>query len=265
MVFLAALQLPWRRVAGLLFFGLSCVVCVCGARFDVLCTFLGLVLVAAVAMCVLCARGRVCSVLVVRLGACPRLSGLVMAAQCGRGAVCRGCSPALAVGPGCGSPPPPLCAPPPLSLCRVAWGAVPLVPCPGLPGLWWVCRGAGWGGGEGSLTLARVPSLVVSPRGGRCLHSPSGCNSVVRAIHLHPLGTNGPCSVARYCSCSPHRGRVHCRSQGSPCGTGVSLACPHGRCALPAAPLWARTAVRAVGRSGGAHWSLHQAGATAGR
>ena len=29
-VFLAALQLPWRGVAGLLFFGFSCVACVCG-------------------------------------------------------------------------------------------------------------------------------------------------------------------------------------------------------------------------------------------
>ena len=30
-VFLAALQLPWRGVAGILFFGFSCVACVCGA------------------------------------------------------------------------------------------------------------------------------------------------------------------------------------------------------------------------------------------
>ena len=30
------------------------------------------------------------------------------------------------------------------------------------------------------MTLARVPSLGVSPWGGRCLHSTSGCNSVVR-------------------------------------------------------------------------------------
>ena len=82
---------------------------------------------------------------------------------------------------GCSVPPPPrLRAPPPLSFCRVAWGAVPLVPCLGLPGLWWACGGAGWGGWEGSLTLARVPSPGVSPWGGRCLHSPSGCNCVVR-------------------------------------------------------------------------------------
>ena len=44
------------------------------------------------------------------------------------------------------------------------------------------------------------------------------------------------------------------------------LACPGGRCALPAAPRWARTAVRAVGSAlGQAHWSPPQAGATAGR
>ena len=92
--------------------------------------------------------------------------------------VCRGPSPALAVGPWCGSPPllagvcwcwcvpppPPLRALPPLSLGCVAWRAVPLVPCPGPPGLFRVCGGAGWGGG--SLTLAQVPSPGVSPSGG---------------------------------------------------------------------------------------------------
>ena len=125
--------------------------------------------------------------------------GLVWQLCVGAGAVFHGPSPALAAGPGCGSLPlrarvcwwccvplpPPLRALPPLSLCRVAWSAVPLVPCPGLPGLWWV-------GGGGSLTLARLPSPGVSPWGGRCLHSPSGCNSVERAVHLYPLGTNGP-------------------------------------------------------------------------
>ena len=48
-------------------------------------------------------------------------------------------------------------------------------------------------GGEG-LTLARVPSPGVFPLGGRCFHSPSGCNAIVRAVHLYPLGTNGPAS-----------------------------------------------------------------------
>ena len=191
MVFLAALQLLWRRVAGLLFLGFSCVVCVCGAGGALLLVCCARVWARVGGGCngVCCVRARAC---VRCVGACPRLSGLVSAALCGRGAVCRGPFPAPAVGPGCGSPPPPLCAFPPSSLCRVAWGAVPLVPCPGLPGLWWVCGRAGWGGGEGSLTLARVRSPGVSPWGGRCLHSPSGCNSVVRDVLLYPLGRNGP-------------------------------------------------------------------------
>ena len=57
------------------------------SRFGVLCAFVGLVSVAAVAMCVVCARGRVCSVLPVRLSACPHLSGLGSVALCG----CGGC------------------------------------------------------------------------------------------------------------------------------------------------------------------------------
>ena len=242
---------------------LCCVRLWCGrrSRFGVLCAFVGLVLVAAVAVCVVCARGRVCGVLVVRLGACPRLSGLVLAALCGRGAVCRGPSPALPVVPGCGSPPPPLCALPPLSLCRVASGAVPLVPCPGLPGLWWV-----GGGGEGSLTLARVPSPRVSPWGGPMLALPVRVYLCCTGRPFVSARYKWTCSVARYSSRSPHRGRVHCGSQGSPCGTGVSPACPDGQCALPAAPRLAQTAVRAVGSAlGQAHWSPPQAGATAGR
>ena len=68
---------------------LCCVHLWCGrcSRFGVLCAFVGLVLVAAVAMCVVCARGRVCGVLLVRLSACPCLSGLGLAALCG----CGGC------------------------------------------------------------------------------------------------------------------------------------------------------------------------------
>ena len=53
---------------------------------------------AAVAVCVVCMRGRVCGVLVVRLGACPRLSGLRLAALCG----CGGCVPWPLSRPGCG-------------------------------------------------------------------------------------------------------------------------------------------------------------------
>ena len=77
-----------------------CVRLWCGrcSRFGVWCAFVGLVSVAAVAVCVMCARGRVCGVLVVRLGACPRLSGLGLAALCG----CGGCVPWPLSRPGCG-------------------------------------------------------------------------------------------------------------------------------------------------------------------
>ena len=57
------------------------------SRFGVWSAFVGLVPMAAVAVCVVCMRGRVCSVLVVRLGASPRLPGLGFAALCG----CGGC------------------------------------------------------------------------------------------------------------------------------------------------------------------------------
>ena len=110
------------------------------------------------------------------------------------------------------------------------------------------------------------PSLGVSPWGGRCLHSPSGCNTIVRAVHLYPLRTNGhtlyPSTLA-----VPHTGvRYTVGHRRSPCGADVSLAGPDGRCALPAAPHWARTAVRAVGSAPcQAHWPPPGAGATMGR
>ena len=37
------------------------------------------------------------------------------------------------------------------------------------------------------------------------MHSPSGCNSVVRAVHLYPLSTNGPASYPGT-SALPHTG-----------------------------------------------------------
>ena len=158
-VFLAALQLPWRGVAGYLLFGFSCVVCVRGAggARTVVC---GVHLWGSCRLwlwrCVLCARVGVCAVCWwCVLGACSRLSGLDWRLSVGAGAACCGPSPALSAGSGCGSPPllvgvcswwcvppsPPLRAVPPLSLCRVAWGGVPLVPCPSLPGC------GEWGGG----------------------------------------------------------------------------------------------------------------------
>ena len=151
----------------------------CGRRllFGVWCALVGLVSVAVVGVCVVCTLGRVCGVLVVRLGACPRLCGRGLAALFGVGAVCRAPPPVsavwfpaplgwgllvvrpLAVPFAC--PPPSVSFPCRLGRCRAR--AFPAVVC-----------------GGGSLSPARVPSPGVSPWGGRCLHSPSGCNSVVR-------------------------------------------------------------------------------------
>ena len=181
---------------------LCCVRLWCGRcwRFGVLCAFVGLVLVAAVAVCVVCARRPVCGVLVVRLGACPRLSGLGLAALCGCGGCvswrlsCPGCGVLMwfSASPGCGllvvvSSAAPFACPPsffslPRRLGRCSPGAL-LGPTRAVVGVRW----GGW-----SLTLALVSSPGVSPWGGRWLHSPSGCNSVVRAVHLYLLGTNGP-------------------------------------------------------------------------
>ena len=231
----------------------------CGRRlcFGVWCALVGLVSVAVVGVCVVCTLGRVCGVLVVRWGACPRLCGRGLAALFGVGAVCRAPPPVSAVW----FPAPlgwgllvvrPLavpfaCALLLVSLFRVAWGGV----VPGPSRLW--CVGGGPCRRLGSLPL-------VFPRGGAGACTPR--QGVTLLYGCRPW----TCSVARYSSRSPHRGRVHCGSLGSPRGTGASLACPDGRCALPAAPRWARTAVRAVGSAlGQAHWSPPQAGATAGR
>ena len=191
-------NLSWRRAVR--FFGVSCVVCVCGAggaRAFVCCVRLWRLCSWRASWCVLRARGCVCGLLLVRLGACPRLSGLWLAALCG----CGGCvlwSPAT---PGwdlvvavCSPAAPFACPPPSFSWLRC------LACCsPGalsgttraVVGVW-----LGWDGG-GSLTLARVPCPGVSPWVGRCLHSPSGCNSVVRAVHLCPFRTNGPAPKPR--------------------------------------------------------------------
>ena len=172
---------PCSRPGGLL--GSCCLgLCVlrvwCGRRlrFGVWCALVGLVSVAVVGVCVVCTLGRVCGVLVVRWGACPRLCGRGLAALFG-GPVCRAPPPVsavwfpaplgwgllvvrpLAVAFAC--PPPSVSFPCRLGQCRAR--AFPAV----------VCRG-------GSLSPARVPSPGVSPWGSRCLHSPSGCNSVVR-------------------------------------------------------------------------------------
>ena len=175
-----------------------CVRLWCGrcSRFGVWCAFAGLVSVAVVAVCVVCMRGRVCGVLVVRLGACPRHPGLGLVSLCGCGRRVSlplsrlGCGVWVWFPPPAGRgllvvcPPaaPFACPPPSVSvtrrLGRCSPGAVP-----GPSRLWWV-------GGGPCRRLGSLP--LVFPRAGGCLHSPSGCNSVVRAVHLYPLGTNGP-------------------------------------------------------------------------
>ena len=59
--------------------------------------------------------------------------------------------------------PAPLRALPPFPLTPLPCVFAPLVPGPGLPGLWWVCGQAGWGKG---LMVALVPSPGFSLRGG---------------------------------------------------------------------------------------------------
>ena len=171
-----------------------------------------------VCVCCVCGAGGACVLVCgVRLwGSCRwRFWGCVLCACLGVCAVCWWCVwvPfwAWLGGPvwcgGCVSWPPPVSAvwfpaPPGWGLLVVCPPAVPFAcpppsvsfPCrlgrcfsgivPGPSRLWWV-------GGGPCRRLGSLP--LVFPRGrGRCLHSPSGCNSVVRAVHLYSLGTNGP-------------------------------------------------------------------------
>ena len=183
--------------------GVSCVVCVCGAGG--VRAFVCFVCLWRLCWwqpwwwcwCVLWVPRCVCAVLVVCLVACPRLSRLGLAALCGCGAFFCGPSPVLAEGPGSGSPP---------LLAGVRWWwCVPLSPCvlsPLFPFAvlpcvllpWTLLRGylgcggcavglGGWRGGGAGGRLGSLP-LVIPLWGGRCLHSPTGCNSVVRAVHL---------------------------------------------------------------------------------
>ena len=166
-----------------------CVCCVCGASG-------ACALVCGVPLwgscrwrlwwCVLCACAGVCAL----CWSCvwvPVLAflSLVWRLHVGVGAVCCGPSPVSAVW---------FAALPGWGLLVVCPPAAPFAcPPPSVPFPW--CRAQAFPavvGGGGSLSLSRVPSPGVSPWGGRCLHSPSGCNSVVRAVNLYPLGTNGP-------------------------------------------------------------------------
>ena len=180
---------PGGGVAGFLLFGFVCVACVvraapalwCGVRLWGLCRW-------RLWGCVLCARSGVCAV----CWWCVWVPVLAFV-----GVVWRPCVSCPPLCLGCVVPRPPwlgsvggvppccpLCVPSSFCFFSVSLGAV---------FLW--CRARAFPavvGGGGSLSPARVPSPGVSPWGGRCLHSPSGCNSVVRAVHLYSLGTNGP-------------------------------------------------------------------------
>ena len=116
-----------------------CVRLWCGrcSRFGVWCAFVELVSVAAVAVCVVCMRGRVCSVLVERLGSCPRLFGLGFGGSVWVWGLCVVAPPpsrvwGLGVVPrppwlgsvGGVSPRRPLCVPSPLCLFAASLGAV---------------------------------------------------------------------------------------------------------------------------------------------
>ena len=183
---------------------LWCGQCLC---FGVWCAFVGLVSVAVVAVCVVCMRGRVCGVLVVRLGACPRLSGLGLAVLCG----CEGCVWWPLSRLGCVIPRPPpcwgllvvcppaapfACPPPSVSfprrLGRCSPGAVP-----GPSRLWWA-------GGGPCLRLGSLP--LVFPLGGAdactprqgvtLLYGPSICTrsvqmDLLRSQVLQPFLTPG--------------------------------------------------------------------------
>ena len=142
-----------------------------------------------VGVCVVCMPGRVCGVLVVRLGACPRLSGRGLAALFGVGAVCRGPSSISAVWfpahPGWGllvvCPPaaPFACPPPSVSFpCRLGRcfpGAVP-----GPSRLWWVGGGPCRRLGSLPLVFPRGGADACTPRQGvTLLYGPSICTRSV--------------------------------------------------------------------------------------
>ena len=166
---------PLAGVAGFLFFGFACVafvvwaalalwcvVCVCGARVGGGCGGVCCVHARACVRCVGCAFGCLPSSLWAWFGGSVWVWGLCVVAPL----------PSRL----CGSPPPLAgvcwwCVPPPpllhallfLSLFRVAWGGVPLVPCPGLPGC------GGWGG---VLVVGSGPFPWCFPVGGPMLALP---------------------------------------------------------------------------------------------
>ena len=180
------------------------------SRFGVSCVFVGLVSVAVVAVCVVCMRRRVCGVLVVRAGACPRRSGFGLAALCGCGRCvswplsCLGCGvwvwfPAP---PGWGllvvCPPaaPFACPPPSISLPRrlgrCSPGAVP-----GPSRLWGVGGGPCRRLGSLPLVFPLGGADACNPRQGvTLLYGPSICTrsvqrDLIRSQVLQPFPTPG--------------------------------------------------------------------------
>ena len=181
------------------------------SHFGVWCAFVGLMSVAAVVVCVLSMRERVCGVLVVHLGACPRLSRLGLAALCWWG----GCVSWPLSRPGCGvwvlfpAPPgwgllvvcPPAapfaCPPPSVSLPRRLGRCSPGA-LPGPSRLWWV------GGGGPCRRFGSLPVVfplwgadACTPRQGvTLLYRPSICTrsvqmDLLRSQVIQPFPTRG--------------------------------------------------------------------------
>ena len=81
---------------------------------------------------------------------------------------------------------------PPLPLGCVALRAAPLVSCPGLPGLWWVCGGVGWGGWGPRRWLESLPLVFLLRGGDACtprqgvtlVYGPSICTRSVQIVLL---------------------------------------------------------------------------------
>ena len=81
--------------------------------------------------------------------------------------------------------------------------------------------------------------------GGQCVHTLSGCTSVVRVVHWYLFCTNGRFPLPDT-PAFPQTGVVRGGSTASPCRASVSLPDLDGWCVLPATPLRTRTAVCAV-------------------
>ena len=157
-------------------------------------------------VCVVCTLRRVCGVLVVRLGACPRLCGRGLAALFCVGAVCRVPPPVSAVwfpaplGWGllvvCPLAVPFACPPPSVSFpCRLGRCFSGVVPGPSR--LWWVGGGPCRRFGSLPLVFPRGGAVACTPRQGvTLLYGPSICTrsvqmDLLRSQVLQPFPTPG--------------------------------------------------------------------------